>query len=253
MQRNQHGRFTHDPISRIGRTELQRKIAERRREVMRRVGEQSSRLPRPPAQCVLAWPEPKRGALVMPVEGLGDEWLVNGDTATLVFEDGRSFEIWFGQRIIELSCHDTDGVVFALPVQVGALVGQSPADMAGSAVALVGDVLDAADRRCVVGGVQVRHVALAARIIAVAEAATPRTPSARDVLRRLVMLAREVVKAGAAPITDQAQRSLSVMQLRLYDLSATDLSVNISTTLGNMLSALISGESGPQRQALGWA
>lgn len=262
MTRSHNGRFACDPISRIGRTEQQARLQQRRQAVLARVQAQAARLPRGPAQCVLALTFINRSRAAMNIFGnLGDQWTVNGNTASMRLDDGRTLEIWLGEKIVEVSCCDADGVAFTTTDDVDHLLSLPTGRMADAMSALVDRVIAGSGSRTQPDGllmalVTVRHIAVVYRIKNQCERieCAELTPMVRQLVRSLYHTVRSLVweDKPPSPISADVRQELAVLQLKLYDLSAADMGVNTSTMLGNMIGALLSGDAEQQRKALGW-
>jgi hypothetical protein len=261
MTRDNGGRFAPEPISRIGRQVQRTQLEQRAALVRANVAKQAARLPREPAQFGLKLACPKRAHPAMSIfDGLGPEWSTNGDTATLRLDDGRLLGIWLGEKIVEVSCRDLDGVVFVAADHVDHLISLPAERMADAASALVGKVIVGSESRAQPGatlmaGVMVRHSAVAARIKTCAGVAgSDISPVARQLVRRLVKAVNPFTPSASAPspIGADVRQELAVLQLKLYDLSKADMSPSVSTGLGNMIGALLSDDDDQQRRALGW-
>lgn len=255
MTRRHNGQFACDPISRIGRTEQQARLQQRRQAVLARGATQIARLPRAPSQCVLALTFINRTCAAMDLFGdLGDQWTVNGNTASMRLDDGRTLGLWLGEKMVEVSLEGADGVVFVKPASVERLLACTPAELAKTTHALVGEVVCAAASR---GGessaVVTRHGAVAKLVMTHAAAANGNlSPKARQLLQRVVRAVKPLTQRAAVPMSAEQKQELVTLQVKLYNLSAVDMGVNRSTALGNLIGVLLSGDADQQRKALGW-
>lgn len=261
MTRDNRGCFAPNPISRIGRQAERARLEQRAALVRANVTAQAARLPRAPAQCGLGLAYSKRAHPAMSIfDGLGPEWSTNGDTATLRLDDGRTLGIWLGEQIVEVSCRDLDGVVFVAADHVDHLLGLAADRMADAAGALVGKVIVGSQARAqleatLMAGVMVRHSAVAAHIKACACAGGgDPSPAARQLVRRLLKAVSPLLPGAdvPGPMPADVRQELAVLQIRFYDLSKADMSINRSSMLGNLIGALLSDDASQQRKALGW-
>lgn len=185
---------------------------------------------------------------------LGDQWAVNGNAASMRLDDGRMIGLWLGDRVVEVSIERADGVVFIKAVPVEYLLSHAPEELAKTAYALVGEVVRAAEAEAAkCSTVATRHGAVAEMLLTRATAATGfPSPMARQLLQRIVRLTKPLTVGRAQPLGADIKRELAALQIKLYDLSAANMSVNASTALGNMIGALLSDDADQQRKALGW-
>lgn len=259
MTRDHDGRFAREPISRIGRTEQRTQLQQRQQAVLARVRAQAARLPRGPAQCVLALTLTERKCPAMSIFGdLGDPWVVSSNTATMRLDDGRKIGLWFGDEVVEVSCEGLDGVAFVKATSLEHLLMSNAERVAELTHAFVGEVIVAETGRVLpyrdaVSDAMPRHAAVARRLLVCAAAANGNpSPRARQLLQRAVRAVKPLTQGAAVPISAEQKQELVTLQVKLYNLSAADMGVSTSTMLGNLIGVLLSGDADQQRKALGW-